>query len=65
MVYIFIVYKYFDNFGGLKKYKQKNILNKVCCGVRAVECAGLENRCSRKGTEGSNPSCSANLKNLI
>lgn len=24
-----------------------------------VECGGLENRCTRKGTEGSNPSLSA------
>ena len=28
-------------------------------GDRAAECAGLENRCARKGTEGSNPSLSA------
>ena len=31
---------------------------------RVVEGAGLENRCTRKGTGGSNPSSSARINNL-
>ena len=30
-------------------------------GARVVEWDGLENRCARKGTEGSNPSLSASI----
>jgi hypothetical protein len=34
-------------------------LNSMRRGARAVESGGLENRCTRKGTVGSNPTLSA------
>ena len=38
------------------------IINPCWRGARVVELDGLENRCARKGTEGSNPSLSATKK---
>ena len=34
-------------------------------GGRAVECGGLENRCTLAGTEGSNPSLSARTQSAL
>lgn len=55
---------FFSIFGSqaLTEQKKTLLLPHAWRNGRAVECGGLENRCTREGTGGSNPSFSARRK---